>query len=455
MTILLLISALPLSAEEMLIDLPATLRLADQRNTELALQVEKLNHAELDVDAAVYQWIPTLRLGHSYAWQDGALQNTNGTVANVERNARYTGLGAGAVGAGLTSRPGLSLNLNLAKAFYEPLAAKQKRLVVTAASQAVRLDVTLAVTEAYYDLVRAVRAQVLAKEATAHARQLADVTVDFAESGEGLPADAERANVEMLLQEQSTELATERIETAAVKLAWLLHLDNVQLRPAEQVIRPLKLVKPDLPLKTFVDKALVQRPEIKQSLAAIDAEKTQLDMEKYKPFIPNVEVGYSYGNFGGGRGTANLFDDDRRELYGMLYWQWDHLGFGNHVSKRRQRLRMMEAKIYERKFRSDVVAEVKTAYYQFTGSGRRLAIAKQTINSARRAFVLNNERIHENQGLPLEALQSMKVLAEAETLYLDIAAKYNLAQFRLQAATGQIEARENGGPLKAADATAQ
>ena len=444
MITLIMLAAAPLPAEEMLIDLPTALRLADRQNSALALQVERLNRADLEVDAAWYQWIPTLRFGQGYAWQDGALQDTRGDVTIVERNARYTGFGAGAIGSGLPARPGLSINLNLAHAIYEPLAAKQQRHAVTAASQAVRLSVTLAVTEAYYELVRAAWAQALSKEAAAHAKQLADVTAGFAESGEGLRADAERGVVEMLLQEQRAELASEHLETAAVKLGRLLRIDDVQLRPAEQVIRPLTLIERELPLQKLVDEALAQRPEFQQSRAAIAAQQARLKQEKYGPFIPHVEVGYSDGNFGGGLGTSNQFDDNRRDMYGMFYWQWDHLGFGSHARKRRQRSRILEAKIHEQQLRSDVVAEVKTAYYEFNGSARRLTIAKRAIDSARRAFDLSNERIYENQGLPLEALQSMKALAEAETLYLDIAAKYNLAQFRLRAATGRIDQRDAG-----------
>ena len=276
MLTLIMIAAVPLSAEDMLIDLPTALRLADRQNSALALQVEQLNRADLEVDAAWYQWIPTLRFGQGYAWQDGALQNTSGTVTNVERNAHYTGFGAGAIGSGLPTRPGLSLNLNIARAVYEPLAAKQQRHAVTSASQAVRLRVTLTVTETYYDLVRAARARTLAQEAAAAAKRLADVTAGFADSGEGLLADAERAAVERLFQEQKAELAAEQLETAAVKLARLLRIDDVRLRPAEQVIRPLPLIEKEVPLKTLVDDALAQRPEFEQSRAVIDAQRARL-----------------------------------------------------------------------------------------------------------------------------------------------------------------------------------
>ena len=52
MITLIMLAAAPLPAEEMLIDLPTALRLADRQNSALALQVERLNRADLEVDAA-------------------------------------------------------------------------------------------------------------------------------------------------------------------------------------------------------------------------------------------------------------------------------------------------------------------------------------------------------------------------------------------------------------------
>ena len=77
------------------------------------------------------------------------------------------------------------------------------------------------------------------------------------------------------------------------------------------------------------------------------------------------------------------------------------------------------------------------AHAEFTGAKRQLDLSKRAVDSARKSYELNRERIFENNGLPLEALQSIKALAEAESLYLAVATKYNMAQLRLVSATGQ------------------
>ncbi len=443
--ILMLLAVWPLAAqaETLKIDLPAALRLAEGQNSVLALQLEKLKHADVEVDVAKHQWIPTLRLGTGYTWQDGALQDTTGAVSNVERNAQYTGVGTGAVGSGLPARPGLSLNLNISEAIYQPLAAKQRRRADLLTSEAVRLQVMLRVIDAYYQLVSAARTVEIGRTAQTHAEQLADVTARFAESGEGLTADSERAAVEMLLQQQRVELALERLEQASIELIRLLRLDeDVSLRPTETTIQPLSLLEKDIELSLLVERAMAQRPEIDQGEASLSAERTQMKQEKVGLFIPRVEVGYSTGNFGGGTGAGQDYDDDRSDLYGMVYWQFDQLGLGSHAKTRRQRIRIAENLIRNRQVKADISAQVKTAFQQYNSSQRRLEIVQRAVQSAQRAFDLNKDRIYQNKGLPLEAMQSMRALAQAESLYLDIAAKFNTSQFRLLAATGVVKTPE-------------
>jgi outer membrane protein len=440
---LLFATAAALHADPMPIDLPSALMLADEQNTDLAIQLQKVERAALEKSDAWYQWVPTLRVGAGYSWQNGALQDTSGNISNIERNSSYAGFGAGAAGSGLPSRPGLSMNLDLAEAFYGPLAAKQQHKAARFEEESVRLKVMLEVAAAYYDLVRATREREVAEGSAINAEKLGKLTADFADSGQGLPADAERAAVESLIQQQKVELAQEHVDGAANSLARLLRLeDNVQLRPADSTITPLALIDADTALPDYISQALENRPEIGQNRAIINAQTARLKQDKYGLFIPKVELGYSYGNFGGGSGNSNSYDDDRSDLYGMIYWQFDSLGLRNSNAIKKRRAQINMAKAQEQQAMTDMVADVRQAYTEFHSAQRQIALVRRAVDSARKSYELNNERIHENMGLPLEALQSMKALAEAESLYLAIATKYNLAQLRLVSATGQGLAAE-------------
>ena len=54
----------------------------------------------------------------------------------------------------------------------------------------------------------------------------------------------------------------------------------------------------------------------------------------------------------------------------------------------------------------------------------------------RLAYELQRDRIYDQQGLPLEALQAMQTLAGAELAQVDVEAAYSLAQLRLHTALG-------------------
>jgi outer membrane protein TolC len=419
-------------AETMLIDLPTALRLADEKNTELAIEVQQVALAELDKSAAWYQWIPTVRIGAGYAYQDGALQETKGDVSNVERNSRYLGMGS-------MTQPGMAATVDLSEAIYSPLAAKQRLRAAELGEESARLRIMLDVASAYYELVRATRDLEIVRLTAANAEQLAKQTADFSESGEGLLADSERAEVESLIQQQKVEFAIEREAEAGIQLVRLLRLDDgVKLDPAEHMITPLALMNySELEVSDLVTEALSTRPEIGQNRATAAAEEARLKQEKYGIFFPKVEVGYSYGNFGGGTGTGSDFDDRRSDVYGAIYWQFDSLGLRNNNNIKQQRARLAEAKYKQEQTMVDVAAEVRIAYTELSGAQRQLDLSRRAVTSARKSYELNSERVFENQGLPLEALQSIKALAEAESLYLAVATKYNLAQLRLLSASGK------------------
>lgn len=434
---LVLILAAAAHAQPQPIDLPTALRLADEQNTDLAIQIQQTTRAELDKAAAWYQWVPTLRVGASYGWQDGPLQETGGNVADVERNSRYAGLGAGAYGAGLPVRPGLSAGIDLSEAIYAPLAAKQRFRAAQLNEESVRLRVMVDVAAAYFELARATREVQTAEACADHARLLAKQTADFAASGEGLRADAERAEVESLIQQQKIELAQERRATAAIRLRMLLRLDDaLDLVAADGLIAPLELVDGGTPVQELVDRALASHPDPRRSQALRAAETARLRQEQYGIFLPKLEVGYSYGTFGGGPGGGNDYDDQRHDAYGMVYWQFDSLGLRNRNQIKKQYALVAEARAREDQSLVDIAAEVRTSHAELHSAQRRLALSKQAVDRARSAYELDCERVFENQGLPLEALQSIKALAEAESLYLAAAAQSNVSQLRLFAATG-------------------
>ncbi|HEY3517968.1 MAG TPA: TolC family protein [Gammaproteobacteria bacterium] len=419
------------------IDLPSALRLADERNLDVAIYVERVAEATAKLTQARMLAVPAVRVGASTNRHDGTLQETSGNIVDADRVARFSGLGAGAVGAGDVSVPGLSMSVDVADAIFQPLVARQNRAAVVASSVANRHAVLIDVAGAYLEWIRARSERDVVVEALARATELATLTASYAEAGEGLRADAEMAAVQPLLWEQRRAATDERIEAAAAELSRLLHLDSgVALEPVERDVPSIEIFDGNESPAELVAQAVDGRPETEQLDALVAAAEDDLTAQRYGWFIPSVALGYSSGQFGGGPGSAVANTDHRDDLSLLLYWQFDAFGIGNRARIDEKRARLRQTSLERDKLRDTIAAEVRHGYARVQSLRQQRSLTGPAAASARSAYELHRDRIYDQQGLPLEALQAMQTLAAAELAQVDVEAAYSLAQLRLHTAIG-------------------
>jgi outer membrane protein TolC len=406
------------------IDLPTALRLADDRNLDIAIYVERIAEASAQLAQARVLAVPTLRAGARYDRHTGAIQETGGQVLDVDRVSRFTGLG-------------LELGIDVADAVYAPLVARQNRAAVTAASTANRHRVLLEVASAYLRLLQSREEVSIVQRALERALDLAMLTADYAEAGEGLLADAEMAAVQPLLWEQRRLIAVERTETAAAEVSRLLHFEaGVELEPLESEIPMLRIFSGEEDAEILVSRALLDRPEAEQYDALVAAGEDDLNAQRYGLFIPSVQLGYNTGEFGGAPGSTIENTDDREDLMLSLYWQFDNFGFGHRALTNEKRAQLRRISLERDKLRDSIAAEVRETHARVRSFAGQLAFTGSAVARAEQAYRLNRDRIFDRQGLPLEALQAMQMLAAAELADLDARVGHTLAEIRLHTMLG-------------------
>jgi outer membrane protein TolC len=406
------------------IDLPTALKLADERNLDIALYIARIEEASARVMQARMLAVPTVRAGVDYDRHTGNLQETSGQVLDVDRVSRFTGTGVG-------------IGIDIADAVFEPLVAQQDSAAVAAASTANRHQVLLDVAGAYLRLLQAREALDIAEGALDRALDLAMLTADYAEAGQGLLADAEMAAVQPLLWEQHRLVAIERVEIAAAELARLLHLDpGVALEPLENEVPALPIYSGQDSIDQLVARALLGRPETDQYDALVAAAEEDLKAQRYGLFIPSVLLGYDAGKFGGAPGSSIRNTDDRVDLTLSLYWQFDNLGFGRRARTNQKRAQLRQVSLEREKLRDSIVAEVREGHARVRSFAGQLEFAAAAVARADRAYRLNRDRIFDRQGLPLEALQAMQTLTAAEFADLDARVGLAVAQIRLHVLLG-------------------
>jgi outer membrane protein TolC len=419
------------------IDFSAALAIAAGDNPQVAFSRQRINEAYAQLQAANVLWVPSFRAGVSGNKHEGTIQDVEGTVLDVSRNSLYSGFGAQAVGTGSPAIPGLIVNFHTRDAIYQPRISSQLLAASRHANRATTNDVLLETALAYNDLLEAYEVQAIAADTLEHSKRLAELTGNYARAGQGLPADADRAQAELALREVDSKRAAENIQVASVRLARLLsHDPTISLVPQETAITPIDLAPMNCELKEMIATGLSNRPELAESRFLAGAAIERLRREKNAPFVPSVLLGLSYGGYGGGPGGNVDNFNDRLDVDAVAYWELRNLGLGEQAARNEARSRVKQARLRELQVMDQVASDIAEAHAQVVSRREQVTLAQRGISAARESYHRNSQRIQDAQGLPIEALQSITALDAAQRQYVRCVADYNRAQFRLQRALG-------------------
>jgi outer membrane protein TolC len=435
------------------IDLTSALRLAGVENPQIQIARQRVVAALADRQLAAAQILPTINLGGNFDAHSGNLQQSNGNILNVSRSALYVGAGANAVGSGTVNIPGVLWNVNVSDGIYSFLVSRQNVEAQRFGSIAVRNQMLLEVAVAYTELLRAEGARVVAIQVREEAREVARLTAAYAETGEGRRADANRAATELARRETDVLEAEGNVITASARLAQLLNLNPAtRLHPNEAWVVPTAMVPDPIPLRELIAMAMLQRPELMEQQAAIRAALLTLQGAKVLPFSPNILLGLSGGDFGGGSNlVATRFGNfgGRTDLDAIGFWSLRNLGVGNAALINGAASRARTANWRQIQVLDQVRTEVAAAFARTHARFAQIGVAEQAVLSGQAAFSEDLLRIRAREGLPIEVLDSLRLLARARTEYLTAIVDYDVAQFELYVALGQPPADMLARPVPA------
>jgi outer membrane protein TolC len=436
------------------IDLNSTLRLAGVENPNLNLARQRVVEAVALRQLAAARFLPTINAGTSYDNHNGNLQQSNGNVISVNRSSVYVGAGANAVAAGTVNIPGVFLSGNIAEGVYGYLVARQIVREREFTSLAVRNQVFLQVTLAYSDLLRAEGHRAVALQVRDEAEQVYRLVAAYSKVGQAKQSDAERFATEVARRQIDVQQAEGAIQVASARLCELLNLDpSIRLHPTDAWVVPHEIVPPPVPIFELIAIALLQRPELAERRTVIREALLALQGAKALPFSPTVIIGYSAGGFGGGsnlvRPVFGAFSG-RMDFDAVAYWSLRNLGVGNVAMIDAARARVKVTQFQEIAVLDRVRAEVAEAYARSHVRFAVISTAEQAVKSSTNGFREDLKRAEGAVGLPIEAIDSLRLLASSRYTYLDAIVDYNRAQFELYVALGQPPADVLARPVPTA-----
>jgi outer membrane protein TolC len=419
------------------IDLPTALSIAAGQNPQVAFAGARIREAFAQLDRADALWLPSINAGVNYNKHEGRIQDVRGEVFDTSRGAAFSGLGAQAVGAGSPAVPGVVARFHFTDAVFQPRIAESIAAAQRYFGRAAINDVLLATSLAYLDLLAAAQERAIVADTLRNAEQLADLTADYAQSGQGTQADADRASAELAFRRIELARANEALQVASVRLARQLSDDpTAPFTPMEPAVAPLDMISTDVSTRELVALGLSCRPELAESRWLVQEAVDRLNRERHAPLLPSVLLGASYGGFGGGLGSEIENFGDRFDFDAAAYWELRNLGHGEAGARNAARARVDQARYRQIQIMDQVAGEVAEAHTQVLARRRQLASAEEGVRSATASYQRNLARIRDAQGLPLEVLQSLQALDQSRRQYLRVVAGYNEAQFRVQRAVG-------------------
>ena len=203
--------------------------------------------------------IPSLQAGFSFYRHDGNYQASNGDIVDVNRSSFQFGLGSGATGAGTTPRPGFVAQFHLKDALFQPDIARKTAWAQGHAANGVYQKQLLDVSLAYLNLLAAEQDLVILEASRKRTADLAQLTEDFAATGQGLRADADRMKTELVLSDSQIAEVREQSEVASSRLARTLSIDAARrIIPLDPSVVPIQLVSLDHEKTSLISRSLLQ-----------------------------------------------------------------------------------------------------------------------------------------------------------------------------------------------------
>ncbi len=433
--------SVPESAPPYPIDLPTALRLADGHNPVIGVARVQILEALAQRSAARALLLPHLNAGLNYHDHNGPLQRASGTILNLKaEQSLYFGGGARTLAAESVAIPAVNIFSPLTEAIYEPLAAQQRlagvRLNASATVNAILLDVAAL----YIDLIGAEATLEARRESLAEADRIVASVVAFAATGQGRKADAHRAEADRRLFQAEVQRAEEEVAVASARLAERLTLDpSSRLRPLAGPLEPIALVDPEVPTDELIRSAVARRPDLAARDALAMQAHYQVNKEKARPFLPTIWLGFSGGAFGGGSAlvppTLGHFNG-RTDFDVRAYWTLLNFGAGNASLVKQRKAQFRQAMAERSRVLNQVRSEVATARAESLALRSRVVVARRGLQSAQEGYRDDQARLRETLGKPIEALDSLRLLAGARVNLIRAITQANRSQFALFVSLG-------------------
>ncbi len=442
---------IPITVPPFPIDLSTALRLADAENPTIGVARVGILDALAQQQAAQALLLPTLNAGTNYHGHDGNLQRSSGRILRVSEQSLYVGGGARSLAAESVAIPAVTIFSTLTEAIFEPLAARQRVVGARLNAVATGNTVLLEVTDLFFELIGAEATLASQRRTAGEADEIAKIVRDYATTGQGRKADADRSDAERRLLQGKIQNAEEEVAVASARLSRRLNLDaTVRLQGFAGPLEPLDLIDASPPPEVLVRTALGRRPDLGSRAALVSLAEYKLKEEQARPLLPTLFLGFSGAAFGGG---SNITPPElgrfggRTDFDVRATWTLLNFGVGNASLAKRRRAEMDQAIAERSRVINRIRSEVIGARAQALSQRQQVEITRVELASAEQGYREDMIRQRETVGLPIEVIDSLRLLGQSRLNLIRAITRSNQAQFALFVALGSPPPLDSSTPV--------
>ena len=276
-----------------------------------------------------------------------------------------------------------------------------------------RLDLALAVKQAYFDVLLAQKQTLVADQAIRQLEAQVDVAENFFEVGMIPKNDLLQVEVELANAVQNKVLAENNVSLAKARL-------NTILRRGIET--PLEIKD--------VQEAAVKEPRLEPSLKIALKERAEMKQALVGSYKRTGDTAVVNGS------EADNDPVDASVTLSLNWTIWDWNARGHRVGARKSEV--VKARHVLNQVKDGVVLEVKQALLNLASTKRNIEVNRKAIEQAEESLRMSQERYQEQVTTSTEVLDAQTRLSQAQVSYYAALYGYYLAQAELRRAMGRM-----------------
>ena len=298
-----------------------------------------------------------------------------------------------------------------------------------------RHEIVLAVKQAYFEILRAKEAVVVARQTVRQLQAQVKVSRNFYRVGMVPKNDVLKTQVTHAEAVQNLYKARNAVKVAKSALNILLRRDvDAPIRLTD----PLRYRPTHYRLRESYVLGLRNRPEIKQLGLQIVSARRDIGIAK-SGYFPTVSLTGTYNKYGDdpALGASRFQSADDWNI--VLAFTWNFWEWGKTTYQVRQAYREHSRLLaYQKQIVDELRLDIKKAYLDLKLAEKNIFVAKTSVAQAKENYRMAVARYREQVTTSTEVLDAQTLLFSAQTNYFNALADYNIAVAKLRRAMGML-----------------